>query len=413
MKFRLLCILTVFLLLPVNSFAGSQGGAEVIHWWVSGGERAALQTLIDAFERTGSKWIDTPVESSYYAKTAAISRILNGSPPTAVLWHAGVSLQQLSDEGLVGNIDELALAEKWQEVLPAAIWENITVEGSLIAVPLTLHGSNWIWANKRILDEVGIAMPQSWEEFLSQAPKIKDAGYIPLALGGQSWQERALFLPVVLGTGGVEFYEAAFVHHKPEALSGPLMIKVFRTFGALRQFTDSEGQGRSWSKTTKLVIEGQAAFQVMGDWVKGEFIQAGMIPGKDFICSLSPGSDGKYIIVSDALAMGKVTDVNARNMQLELARTVMSPEVQRQFNLLKGSVPPRIDVSEDGFDMCAKIAMSTVSKAGSAYPGFNMANTGIVASAIMEVISSFWNNPEISPEDAARMLAEAVVKSKM
>lgn len=412
MKFHLVSLFLLIFAFPLYSSAKPLNEAEVIHWWVSGGERAALQTVIDAFEAGGNKWIDTPVESSYYAKTAAISRLLNGKPPAAVQWHAGVSLQQLYGEGLFRNINELAENQQWKKVLPETIWNNITVGGKVVAIPITLHGSNWIWGNKKILDELKITLPRTWDEFMENAEIISKAGYYPLALGGQPWQERALFLTIVLGLGGPELYENTLVLHEQEALLSPGMIKAFETFGALRKYIDPESPKRSWSDTTQLVIEGKAAFQIMGDWVKGEFFQAGLVPDKDFLCALSPGSNDNYLIISDVFAMGNVEDENVQKSQIELAKSLMDRDVQKKFSLLKGSIPPRTDVSSDGFDKCSQLAMNIVSRKGAALSGFNMANTGIVASGIMTVISSYWNDPTISPEEATRMLAEAVAKAQ-
>lgn len=395
------------------SSAWAQHEAEVIHWWVSGSERAALEVVIDRFEAGGNQWIDTAVESSYYVKTGAISRINNGKPPTAVQWHTGVSLTEVYNDGLFRDLTELAKEEGWLEVLPTAIRDNIRVDGKFVAVPVTLHSSNWLWANKKILDEVGVAVPATWQEFLAVAPKIAAAGYIPLALGGQAWQERALFLPVVFGTGGSQLYMDALVKHQPEALSSQEMINAFTIFGKLRQYIDSESPERKWSDTTKLVIDGKAAFQIMGDWAKGEFIQAGKTAGTDFLCAPSPGSNNSLLLVSDAFAMVNTADVNVQQSQNALARTMMDKEVQRVMSLHKGSIPPRIDVSLDGFDTCAQLAHTIASQEGGTYPGFTMANNGIVGSAMMSVISSFWNDPDIQPEEAARMLAEAVNKAKL
>lgn len=404
-------VITSFLFSCVT--VSAQHEAEAIHWWVSGGERAALQTVIDAFQESGNKWIDTPVASSYHAKTAAISRILDGNPPAVIQWHAGVSLVDMYHEGLFRDINDLAQKEQWEKVLPEAIWNNITVDGNVVAIPITLHGSNWIWANKRILDEVGIHIPESWDELLQYAPRIQKAGYYPLALGGQPWQERALFLPVVLGVGGAELYEKALVHHQQEALASPAMKKAFQTFRALQQFVDPESPGRNWSDTTKLVIEGKAAFQIMGDWAKGEFFQAGMKPDRDFVCAFTPGSQGSFLMVSDVFAMGNVKDETTQQAQAALAMIIMDKEIQKSFNLLKGSIPPRIDVSATGFDQCAQTAMSAAAVKGATYPGFNMANNGIMASGITAVISKFWNTPELTPDEAVKLLIETVEKSKL
>ena len=369
--------------------------------------------MIVAFESGGNRWIDTAVESSYYAKTAAISRINNGKPPTAVQWHTGVSLIEMYQEGYFRDLHDLAEEQQWRKILPKAIFDNISVDGRVVAVPITLHSSNWLWANKKILDEAGVHAPASWQEFLEVAPVIAEAGYTPLALGGQAWQERALFLPIVLGTGGAQLYEDALVHHHPEALAGPDMVKAFEVFARLRSYIDPESPGRDWSDTTKMVIEGTAAFQIMGDWAKGEFTQAGMMPGKDFLCTPSPGSDGKLLLVSDAFVMAKTSDEQILASQVALAKTMMDKDVQKAMNMAKGSIPPRTDIDLDGFDDCSRLAMKIASQDGSTLPGFSMANTGIVGNAIMSVISTFWNDPAITPSEAAHMLAEAVKKAKL
>ena len=118
-------------------------------------------------------------------------------------------------------------------------------------------------------------------------------------------------------------------------------------------------------------------------------------------------------MVSDTFAIGNIKDPQAKRGQIELAKTAMSIDVQRQFNMHKGSIPPRTDVPTEGFDPCARLAMKTVSQPGAAYPGFNMANTGVMASSIMEVISAFWNDPDMKPEEAARELARSVAKAAM
>ena len=41
--------------------------------------------------------------------------------------------------------------------------------------------SHGIYYNKDLFDELGIDVPQTWEELLAAAQKIKDAGYTPFA----------------------------------------------------------------------------------------------------------------------------------------------------------------------------------------------------------------------------------------
>lgn len=405
--FTLIFAIVVLLLLNSHCFAAQSKEAEVIHWWVSGGESAALQTARDEFQSRGYVWVDTPVKDSYHAKTAVVYRMLDGNPPEMIQWHAGVALEQLYSEGLLSDITDFAEKSGWREVLPPVIWDAISVSGKVVAVPVTLHGSNWLWGNRQILDELDVPMVTSWQEFLAVAPKIQGAGYIPLALGGQQWQERNLFLSVLLAIGGPEVYKGVIVDHDDQILRGEGVIASFKMFRQLQQYIDEDSPGRSWNDTTALLIENKAAFQVMGDWAKGEFLQAKMEAGVDFYCSLTPGAEGHYLAVSDTFVITKVGE-EKQHAQAELARVLMSPELQSTFNYYKGAIPPRNDADVSQYDACGKLAMKTVANSAKVLPGFNMANAGLTGSTIRDAISAFWNTPDMTPEAAAALLADSI-----
>src|SRR4051794_2169771 len=48
--------------------------AEVIHWWTSGGESAAVKVFADQFNKAGGTWVDTAIAGGSNARTAAINR---------------------------------------------------------------------------------------------------------------------------------------------------------------------------------------------------------------------------------------------------------------------------------------------------------------------------------------------------
>ena len=59
---------------------------EVLHWWTSGGEAAALDVLKKKLESQGVTWKDMPVAGGggEAAMTALRARVTAGDPPTAV-----------------------------------------------------------------------------------------------------------------------------------------------------------------------------------------------------------------------------------------------------------------------------------------------------------------------------------------
>ena len=52
--------------------------------------------------------------------------------------------------------------------------------------------------------------------------------------------------------------------------------------------------------------------QLMGDWAKGEFIAAGKVPGKDFVCVAAPGTAKAFTFNVDCFAMFKLKNDGQR-----------------------------------------------------------------------------------------------------
>ena len=280
-------------------------------------------------------------------------------------------------------------------------------EGAWCAAPVNVHRVDWIWANAKVLEDAGIEMPTTWEAFNAAAQTLQEAGVVPLAHGGQAWQDATLFEVVALSLGGPEFYKAALVDLDPEALKSDQMKAVFDQMRTLRGFVDDNFSGREWNLATAMVINGEAGFQIMGDWAKGEFAAAGKTPGEDFLCASAPGEGFLYNV--DSFAMFEVAG------QKLLAELIMGPTFQETFNLNKGSIPARTDVSLDKFDSCAHTSseeMQASADGGSLLPSYahGMALRGAQAGAITDVVTAHFNS-EMSSDEAVQMLADAVANS--
>lgn len=110
----------------------------------------------------------------------------------------------------------MAEANDWANLLPASIASHMQCHGTWCAAPVNVHCVDWIWANTEILAANGIEMPTTWGEFNAAAETLQAAGIIPLAHGGQAWQDATVFETVVLGLGRAEFYQAALVDLAPK-----------------------------------------------------------------------------------------------------------------------------------------------------------------------------------------------------
>ena len=406
----------VVALLATTSIAYAED-VEVLHWWTSGGEAAALNVLKDTLATQGVGWLDMPVAGGggEAAMTTLRARVTAGNPPTAVQM-LGYDIQDWAAEGALGNLDAVATAEGWDAVVPAALQAFSKYDGHWIAAPVNVHSTNWVWANKAVLDGLGIAQPTTWDEFVAAMQKVKDSGLTALAHGGQAWQEATMFDGVVLSVGGTDFYKAAFIDLDPAALGGAQMVEAFRRMETLRSFTDDNFSGRDWNLASAMVINGEAAFQIMGDWAKGEFLKAGLVPGTDFLCFRVPGSEGMVSFNADQFAMFGVESADAQAAQALMASDIMSPAFQSAFNVVKGSVPARTDVPNDAFDACGKQGMVDLAEASAAGTlvgsmAHGHANRAAVKNAIYDVVTAAFNG-EYDAETAAQNLVEAVAAAQ-
>lgn len=407
-------ITTSILALCTAGVAFAEPQAEVLHWWTSGGEAKSVAVLQEEFAANGGTWVDMPVAGGGgdAAMQALRARVLSGNAPTAVQLK-GPSIQEWYEEGALADISAVAEAQGWADVLPGSIAGHMKCDGSWCAAPVNVHRVDWIWANADVLEANDIDMPSTWAEFNAAADKLQAAGIIPLAHGGQSWQDATVFEAVALGILGANGFHKAFVELDQDTLTSDAMVAVFDQMRIMTGYLDPNYPGRDWNLATAMVMNGEAAFQIMGDWAKGEFMAAGKVPGEDFLCLSTPGEG--YLYNVDSFAMFAVDGDDKKAGQDLLAELIVGQNFQKVFNLNKGSIPARTDVGLGDFDTCAHISaadMSASSLSGSLLPSYahGMALRGAQAGAITDVVTAHFNS-DMSSEDAVEQLAAAVANS--
>jgi len=265
------------------------------------------------------------------------------------------------------------------------------------------------------MDELGVeTIPSTWSGFIKILEMAKAKGYTGLAHGGQPWQDATIFDSVVLSTGGSYFYQKSMIDLDADALGSDTMKLVFDRMKQLRGYVDDNFSGRDWNLASAMVMNDEAALQIMGDWAKGEFLNAGKTPGEDFLCFRVPGTQGMVTFNSDQFAMFKVD--GGEKSQTAMAKAVMSPVFQSAFNVVKGSVPARTDVPNDDFDACGKKGMSDLAEAsengtllGSMAHGH--AAPAAVKNALYDVVTAHFNG-NVSSEDAVAQLVNAIDGAK-
>ncbi|RFB89313.1 sugar ABC transporter substrate-binding protein [Rhizobium leguminosarum bv. trifolii] len=386
---------------------------QMLHWWTSGGEAAALNVLKEDLSKEGFAWKDVPVAGGGgdAAMTALKAMVAAGTYPTASQM-LGYTVLDYAQAGVMGDLTETAKKEGWDKSVPAALQKFSVYDGKWVAAPVNVHSVNWLWINKAVMDKIGGTQPKTFDELIALLDKAKAAGVIPLALGGQNWQEATMFDSIVLSTGGPEFYKKAFNDLDEASLKSDTMKTSFDNLAKIVKYVDPNFSGRDWNLATAMVIKGDALVQVMGDWAKGEFVAAKKTPDKDFLCYRFPGTDGSVIYNSDMFGMFNVPD-DRKAAQVALATATLSKSFQSAFNVVKGSVPARTDVPDTDFDACGKKGIADLKAANEGGTLFGSLAQGYgappaIANAYKDVVSKFVHGQIKSSDEAVTQLVQAI-----
>ncbi len=330
--------------------SGDGGGAsqvEVFSWWTGPGEEEGLAAMIAGFKSRNSdiEFINAAVSGGAGSNAKAIlaGRLQAGDPPDSYQRHAGLELQDDIKAGKVEDVSYLYDREKWRDVFPEGLIEYLTIDGKIYSVPVNIHRSNLLYFNPKVLQDAGIAAPPTtWDEFLTQAETLKTAGKTAISIG-PTWTQKHLLENVLLGELGADSYE--------DLWDGTLdwtsaeVVAALDTFAKVLSYSDLASASADWQPALDKLIDGTAAFNVMGDWADAYLSGAKKLAyGEGYDVVPSPGSDGVYNFLSDTftLPVGAKNKAAAEKWLVEAG----SKAGQDAFNPLKGSVPARTDADE-------------------------------------------------------------------
>ncbi|HOB40145.1 MAG: extracellular solute-binding protein [Limnochordia bacterium] len=337
--------------LAVAAAAAPQGKLEIFSWW-AGDEGPALEALIALYE---AKYPEVTVINAtvtggagVHAKAVLKTRMLGGDPPDSFQVHAG---QELIGTWVVAQRMEdltwLFQEEGWFEVFPEDLLALISTDEGIWSVPVNIHRSNVMYYIPENLKKWGVEPPKTWDEFLAIAPSLQEQGVIPLSLG-ENWTAIHLWESVALSYLGPDKYDDLW--EGKLSWTSPEVVGVWELFGRILEYTNPDAPSLSWQQATDMVVAGQAAFNIMGDWASGYMsVTLGVKPEEGYGWAPSPGTEGVFMALSDSFGL----PVGSPNRENTIAwlKTIGSKEGQDTFNPLKGSISPRIDSDLSKYDV--------------------------------------------------------------
>lgn len=408
---------TAALVLGVSPLAlYAEPKTNMMHQWAQGSEAAAIAKLGEMFTAAGGTWEQTAI-SGHTSNTLAKLRsdVVAGTAPAAVQLK-GPEIAEWDATGKTANLDDLAAAEGWDAVVAPELISVMKPTGHWVAAPMNIHRVNWLYSSQKVLNDLAITPPKTWEEFNAACEKVIAAGKICLAHGAADWSDTTTFDSIVDGLD-IDLYRKAFQEADTEALRSQGMIDAFAQLRRMVGYMDAGINGRSWEQAMTMMMQGDAAFFIMGDWTVASANMAGFKENVDYVCNQTPvnwGGTG-FMLNADSVVFFQQNDPDYVEGQQLLAKIIMSTEFQVVFNVAKGSIPARtdVDLSVGGFTGCQQQSLADLKASvteGTLVRSMahNMTVLQKFRGAMMEVITEFVADPSITPEMAAAQLADAV-----
>lgn len=321
--------------------SGSTDEVEVFTWWAEGSEKAGLDALVKVFDEQNPdlKFVNGAVAggAGSDAKNVLQSRLQNGEPPATFQAHAGAELTDYINAGQIEDLTDLYEEKGWNEQFPEGLLERLTQDGGIYSVPSNIHRANVLWANPAVLEKAGIEANKTYDSldaWIADLKKIKAKGIIPLSIA-TDWTQVHLLETVLLADLGAEAYNGLW--DGTTDWGGSEVKDALADYNTLLSLTNTDRQGLDWPDATQLVIDGEAAFNVMGDWAEAAFQEQKKTLGTDYTAVPVPGTEGVFDFLADSFTM-PVDGPNPEGTEAWLD-TIASDEGQVAFNKAKGSIP--------------------------------------------------------------------------
>lgn len=390
------------------SFEGEQ--LEVAAVW-SGAEQQAFEQVIAAFEeKTGADVTFTSTGDDI--ATVIGTRVQGGDPPdVAVLPQPGL-LADFVEQGALTPLNEdveAAVDENY-----ASVWKDLgSVEDELYGVWFKAANKSTVWYRTDAFEQAGVEPPETWDDFVTTARTLADAGVAPVAIaGGDGWTLTDWFENVYLRVAGPEKYTQLANHEIP--WTDPTVLTTLETLAELwgqERLVAGGPQGALQTSfpqsVTKVFGTKEAAVVYEGDFVAGVISgETEATVGEDAQFFPFPSVDGSEPAVvggGDVAVLMEDSEVGQAFMEF-----LASPEAPSVWVGIGGFTTPNrnVDLSEYPDDISRQVAEQLVEAETFRFDLSDLAPPefgGTPSQGMWQALQDFLRNPSQVQQTAQRL----------
>jgi len=290
------------------------------------------------------------------------------------------------------DLRSVAIAERWEQILPRFVQRYMVHGARWHGIPIGIHRANVGWVNAALARRIGLRVPADLAGFITWLEQARRDARWPLAVSAEPWQVGLLFEVVILAVAGPAAYRRAFEALQPSVWREPAMLEALDRLLALRAFVDDDHLELGWQDQLARVRRGEAAVQIMGDWVRAA--------GCDELLEwAAPGTAGTFLAIVDYFAPTACTPTT---MADRAAVALTAPEFQRCLARRKGCLPAVGEAQAD------PVRASLLGREAAVLPSlvFDQCCAPDTKQALLDVVARHFVQRR-DPRACARALADA------
>lgn len=355
----------------------AKGTINVYHWWTAGGEKDAVESVVNDFSdsysniRAKSNAIPGGAGGAMVMKVKVLQQA--GKSPETFQAHPGQEIEPYLSSNLLLDLNDVwEYANLAGRALPGMEELSTASDGNKYIVPIGIHKTNVIFYNIHVFEKYGVEVPDheniTWDEFWAICDQLAAAmpdGEYPLDLGDRKgWPACQVFENIMLGTDA-QIYEN-FING---IYSVEEVTSVLSTYAKLMDYVAPDHSSRDWYEASGQVVAGTYAMQIMGAWMQPLMTSMGQVYGEDYGVFTFPGTDGWFGMCIDGFVVSNDSaDVEGG---VRWAYNVSTPSVQTAFSTLKESISPYSDTPDEIYNaLTLRFKNELIAESTKVYPSF-------------------------------------------
>ena len=238
------------------------------------------------------------------------------------------------------------------DFLPNSL-KPVTIDGKVYGAPEVMHSDGLLY-NKTMFEQLGLKVPQTWDEFITVCEKLKADGVIPVAMDSE-WSSPQYFWGSIMSNNGADGSWTKKLESGEVKISDKIFVDAIMKHKEIvdKGFVPADWTSLKHEQSKDLVGDGKAAMIIAGTWDIPSITERN--PNYDIDFMMVPGNERTVPNIN----VGTYRVINAKTEYPEEAKkfvAFMNGKVN-QMKLADGAlaVPSIADAKVDN-PIVAKIA---------------------------------------------------------